>query len=67
MVIGFNTKHDEQFSEIEETLDKLSYLCTTPEGFDEAKYDYYKEELLNYYSNDKVVPDRFTFKYYWSN
>jgi len=30
-------------------------MCTTPEGFDDAKYEYYKEEVLNYYSNDKVV------------
>jgi len=57
MVIGFDTKTKDIDDEIESTLANLRYICTTPEGFNDAKYEYYKEELLNYNSNDEVVID----------
>jgi len=42
-------------NELEAELSNLRYMCTTPDGFDEAKYEYYKEELLNYYPKDDTT------------
>jgi len=57
MVIGYKQESNDIDNELEAELANLRYLCTTPEGFDDAKYDYYKKELLDYHSKDKVVID----------
>ena len=56
MVIGFDTKHTEQFSEIDETLENLRYMCTDESGFSEEKYEYYKQIYLNYYQKNNDRP-----------
>ena len=55
MVIGFDTETKYIDNELDATLANLRYLCTTPDGFDEAKYGYCKEELLNYYPKDDTT------------
>ena len=62
MVIGFDTEDTKQFSEIDKTLANLRYMCTDETGFSEEKYEYYKEKLLNYNSNDEVVIEKETDK-----
>jgi len=55
LVIGYNAEIKDIDSELETKLANLQYLCTIPDGFNEVEYEYYKEELLIYHSNDKVV------------
>jgi len=55
MVIGENKETKDIDFELEAELSNLRYLCTTPDGFDEAKYGYCKEELLNYYPKDDAT------------
>jgi len=38
--------------ELERMLDNLRFMCTTPDGFSEDKYEYYKEQLLRQYSSE---------------
>ena len=46
MAVGNNTQDDE----LECMLDNLRFVCTTSRGFNEIKYEYYKEQLLKQYS-----------------
>ena len=54
MVIGENKETKDIDNELEETLANLRYLCTYPDGFNEAEYESYKDELLNndYFEDD---------------
>jgi outer membrane protein assembly factor BamB len=47
MVFGFDAETKDIDCELEAELANLRYMCTTPDGFNEAEYEYYKEELLN--------------------
>jgi len=51
MVIGYNS--DYVSNESEELLDNLAFYCLDASGSN-AKYEYYKEKMLNDYSNDDV-------------
>jgi len=55
LVIGFDSEIKDIDNELEETLANLRYMCTSPDGFDDATYEYYKEELLNSYSKDDTT------------
>ena len=55
MVIGFDAETKDVDNELEAELANLMYLCTYPDGFNEAEYEYYKEELLNSYSKDDTA------------
>jgi len=48
-----------QDTKLDMMLDNLRYLCTTLNGFNSVKYEYYKEQLLSQYlyesSNNEVV------------
>ena len=55
MGVGFDTETKDIDNELEAELANLRYLCTTPDGFDEVEYEYYKEELLNSYSKDDTT------------
>jgi len=55
MVIGFSTETKDIDNELEAELSNLRYMCTTPDGFNEAEYESYKEELLNSYSKDDTT------------
>ena len=57
IAFGNDTQNIEIDDEINRDLANLRFLCTTPDGFDDAKYEYYKEEILDYYSKDKVEID----------
>jgi len=54
MVIGENKETKEINYELEAELANLRYLCTTPDGFDDVKFEYYKEHLVNDYSNNDL-------------
>ena len=55
MVIGYNVETTD--SELDKMLDNLRFICTTPDGFSEEKYGYYKEKLLNQFSSDNSNDD----------
>jgi len=55
MVFGFDAEIKDIDSELEAELANLRYMCTTPDGFNEAEYESYKEKLLNSYSKDDTV------------
>ena len=55
LVIGFSTETKDIDIELEAELANLRYLCTTPDGFNEAEFESYKEELLNSYSKDDTA------------
>jgi outer membrane protein assembly factor BamB len=54
MVIGYNTEIKDIDSELEAELANLQYLCTYPDGFNDVKFEYYKEHLVNDYSDDDL-------------
>jgi len=55
MVIGNRTETKDVDTELEAELANLRYLCTYPDGFNDAEYESYKEELLNSYSKDDTA------------
>jgi outer membrane protein assembly factor BamB len=59
MAIGYRVETIKDDSELDKQLDNLRFMCTTPSGLNEQKYNYYKEKLLNQYqyvsSNDDIV------------
>ncbi len=55
MVIGFESDAKPVVdSERDGLLDNLAFYCYDANGFDSAKYEYMKEQMLNGYSNDEV-------------
>jgi len=48
MVIGYNTETKDIDNELDATLANLRYLCTTPEGFDEAKFDIISCSMISF-------------------
>jgi len=52
MAIGYKSD-DDVSSESEELLDNLAFMCYDERGSN-AKYEYYKEQLIKEYSNDEV-------------
>ena len=57
MVIGYRVETTQDDSELDKMLDNLRFLCTTPSGFNEQKYNCYKEQLLAGYSSEKIRED----------
>ena len=59
MTIGQDAETTNVDDEIKEKLDGLRFMCTTPNGFLEEKYKYYKEQLIKHYlsetPNDDIV------------
>jgi hypothetical protein len=62
LVFGNNTASikSSKTTEQDKMLEDLAFYCTTPNGFNEQKYNHYKEQLLNYYqsensNNDKII------------
>ncbi len=55
MVIGFKSDAETDVdSEMETLLDNLAYYCYGVNGFDSAKYEYMKEQMLNDYPDDEI-------------
>jgi hypothetical protein len=54
MVIGYKVIATKDDSELEKQLDNLRFMCTDSGGFNEQKYNYYKEQLLAGYSSEKI-------------
>ena len=44
--------------DLDRQLENLAFYCTTPYGFNEQKYNHYKERLLNYYSSEILNDDK---------
>jgi outer membrane protein assembly factor BamB len=57
MVIGYHVETTQEDSELDKQLDNLRFLCTTSSGFNEQKYNCYKEKLLTGYSSEKIEDD----------
>ena len=55
MVIGYTS--DDVSSESDELLENLAFMCYDEHGSNE-RYDYYKEHLLNDYSNNDLEIDK---------
>jgi outer membrane protein assembly factor BamB len=57
MVIGYRVETTTYDSELERMLDNLRFMCTDSGGFNEQKYNCYKEKLLRKYSSDNSNDD----------
>jgi outer membrane protein assembly factor BamB len=54
MVVGYHIETTTYDSELDKQLDNLRFLCTDLGGFNEQKYNCYKEQLLTGYSSEKI-------------
>ncbi len=52
---------DSETTEQNTQLDDLAFLCITPNGFNEMKYEYYKEQLLKKDSNENINENKLSF------
>jgi outer membrane protein assembly factor BamB len=57
MVFGYHVETTTFDSELEKQLDILRFMCTSPYGLDEERYNYYKEKLLSQYASDNSNDD----------
>ena len=46
--------YDSKLTEQNKLLDDLALYCTTPNGFNEVKFEYYKKQLLKQNSNEDI-------------
>jgi len=53
MVIGLKSDAKADIDS-KELLDDLAFYCYGVNGFDSAKYEHMKEQMLNDYSNDEI-------------
>jgi len=52
IVFGHNIETKKIDIELDKMLDNLRFVCTTPGGFSEEKYEYYSKMLLEQYSSE---------------
>jgi len=54
IITSISFGEDSEISEQNKPLDDLAFYCTTPNGFNEMKFEYYKKQLLKQDSDEDI-------------